>query len=808
LDNHDAIKPGAGVTSAAPADTSPTLGDWFKRNGPALVLLAGLFVFLYIWFDWEPGDLWSIVKVILGLGLVIFIHELGHFAVAKWCDVHVETFSIGFGPALPGCKFKYGETTYMIALFPLGGYVKMVGEGSDTEEDEEDPRSFKNKSVWQRMAIISAGVVMNVILAFVCFIVVFQGPGKKQNSAVIGMVVPGSPAWEQQVPTGAWVHQIGTAHEPLYYADLLEEVMASSKGQQLPLVYSVPPQQPRSKEVILTAVKGENNDRPMIGVYGPARLKFPPKRHMRGHDHPVYLASAAVRAEPPFEFEDEIIGSSDPEHPSREWRTLPDDPRGAPPRQKDYFAFARRMRDLAGKPVVVRVKRKGSKEVSIHVPPAYHLTFGLRMQMGQITAVRLNDPKRLKWGVLGPPVVKSAKRWGDIIEQVRVTEPDGKRTVFWFPGGDGDEVHAKPRRGGNFNVQRIDPARLRYELQRWAARVQKNLEERRRELELLWYELQRWAARVQKAARKKDRKPNLKVTLLVRRFNNKNGNDAVPKKLQIDWDARPKWKYAEEATNSSLDSPLALTELGIAYKVSTTVAGTDPRWTGDRKPPLKKGDVITKVTIWYINKKGKEEVYTTNKEDLAADQWAFFWYSYQHVPDVKKITVRVQGSQEDIDLEAREDESWPIAERGWILTPDQRMQRADSVGEALLMGLKDTYGKISQVYKVLRGIITGRISAKNLGGPITITRVAFAIAGENFWEFIYFLGLISINLAVVNFLPIPVLDGGHMIFLIYEKIRGKPASEQVRSGATIVGLLLILSLMVFVIILDINRLNQ
>src|SRR5213596_3310574 len=103
----------------------------------------------------------TVALVALGLGLVIFIHELGHFLAAKWCDVHVETFSIGFGPPLPGCSYTWGETTYMIALIPLGGYVKMVGEGGDTEENEDDPRSFKNKTVYQRMLIISAGVIMN-----------------------------------------------------------------------------------------------------------------------------------------------------------------------------------------------------------------------------------------------------------------------------------------------------------------------------------------------------------------------------------------------------------------------------------------------------------------------------------------------------------------------------------------------------------------------------------------------------------------------------------------------------------------------
>ena len=74
-------------------------------------------------------------------------------------------------------------------------------------------------------------------------------------------------------------------------------------------------------------------------------------------------------------------------------------------------------------------------------------------------------------------------------------------------------------------------------------------------------------------------------------------------------------------------------------------------------------------------------------------------------------------------------------------------------------------------------MIIGRIAVDNLGGPLTIAYGTYRFAGMDFAEFVFFLGLISINLAVVNFLPIPVLDGGHMVFLIYEKLRGKPASE-------------------------------
>ncbi|TMQ35271.1 MAG: hypothetical protein E6K70_03135 [Planctomycetota bacterium] len=103
-------------------------------------------------------------------------------------------------------------------------------------------------------------------------------------------------------------------------------------------------------------------------------------------------------------------------------------------------------------------------------------------------------------------------------------------------------------------------------------------------------------------------------------------------------------------------------------------------------------------------------------------------------------------------------------------------------------------------------MIMGRVSVDSMGGPILIATVAYDIASENVYSLIFFLGMISINLAVINFLPIPVLDGGHMVFLIWEKIRGVPASQTVQVAATYVGLLVILALMVFTFWIDITRL--
>src|SRR5262249_17513349 len=193
--------------------------------------------------------------------------------------------------------------------------------------------------------------------------------------------------------------------------------------------------------------------------------------------------------------------------------------------------------------------------------------------------------------------------------------------------------------------------------------------------------------------------------------------------------------------------------------------------------------------------------------DLKSHQWARVFFALQHLQDYRRIELKVEreGETEEIELTTQPDRQWPLYDRGFMFMPDQRRHRADSLMGALGLGMQDTYRQILQVYSTVRGMITGRISPKNLNGPITIGKVAYKIAGVDIWEFIFFLGMISINLAVVNFLPIPVLDGGHKVFLIYEKIRGRPPSEAVRVAATYVGLAMIGSLMVFGLWMDVKR---
>lgn len=134
----------------------------------------------------------NIIPFVVLLSILVFVHELGHFLVARLCGVRVEVFSIGFGKKL--LSYKKGDTVYCVSMIPLGGYVKMFGEqGGDVVPESERSVSFTHKNVWQRIAIVLAGPLMNLFFA----ILVFGGIsyfGEETRSARIPDVVAGSPA--------------------------------------------------------------------------------------------------------------------------------------------------------------------------------------------------------------------------------------------------------------------------------------------------------------------------------------------------------------------------------------------------------------------------------------------------------------------------------------------------------------------------------------------------------------------------------------------------------------------------------------
>tara|TARA_Y100001935_G_scaffold228887_1_gene208188 strand:+ start:1173 stop:2840 length:1668 start_codon:yes stop_codon:yes gene_type:complete len=131
---------------------------------------------------------------VLLLGLLVFVHELGHFLVAKWCGVRVEVFSLGFGKKL--LQYKHGDTTYCISMIPLGGYVKMFGDNFAAEvSEEEKSHSFIHKPVSQRIAVVLAGPLMNLFFAIFLFTAI-GFIGDRQPAAVVGDIASTTQAYK------------------------------------------------------------------------------------------------------------------------------------------------------------------------------------------------------------------------------------------------------------------------------------------------------------------------------------------------------------------------------------------------------------------------------------------------------------------------------------------------------------------------------------------------------------------------------------------------------------------------------------
>ena len=139
----------------------------------------------------------TIILTILILGILIFVHELGHFLAAKLVGIRVHEFALGMGPLL--VARKVGETTYSLRAFPIGGFNRMAGMEPG---EADDPRGFNKKSVGQRMGVIAAGSLMNFVLAIIFFIVVFMGIGVASNSNMIAGVTEGSPAQQAGLQAG------------------------------------------------------------------------------------------------------------------------------------------------------------------------------------------------------------------------------------------------------------------------------------------------------------------------------------------------------------------------------------------------------------------------------------------------------------------------------------------------------------------------------------------------------------------------------------------------------------------------------
>lgn len=201
----------------------------------------------------------TLLATVFVFGLLVFVHELGHFLAAKATGMKVEEFAIGFGPVL--YQQRDGETLYSLRLIPLGGFNKIEGM---SEEEATDARSFANKSIIARMFVIAAGSAMNFILPVFLFFIVFMANGYEQplEQAIIGKVVPNAPAAQAGLQAGDKVLKINEKNIA-NWKELVTVLNANPSNTSLNFTINT---QGQEKVVQLTPKYDEQSKRNLIGI--------------------------------------------------------------------------------------------------------------------------------------------------------------------------------------------------------------------------------------------------------------------------------------------------------------------------------------------------------------------------------------------------------------------------------------------------------------------------------------------------------------------------------------------------------------
>ncbi|MFH2093082.1 MAG: RIP metalloprotease RseP [Pseudomonadota bacterium] len=211
----------------------------------------------------------SLLAFIVVIGILVFIHEFGHFLVARLCGVGVEVFSLGFGPKI--LTKRMGRTQYCISAIPLGGYVKMVGEDPGSAINlEDESASFTHKKLWQKSLIVAAGPVFNFLLAILIFYFLYQFAGLYLSKPVVGKIMDNSPALAADIQPGDVIKKINQKEVESFEDVAL--IINSGKGQALDVVLlrdgrlldkTITPMISKGKNAF-----GEEIDKYVIGIVG------------------------------------------------------------------------------------------------------------------------------------------------------------------------------------------------------------------------------------------------------------------------------------------------------------------------------------------------------------------------------------------------------------------------------------------------------------------------------------------------------------------------------------------------------------
>lgn len=718
-------------------------------------------------------SLFNLLVVIIGFGLVVFIHEMGHFLTARWAGIRVFAFSLGFGPAVVSwrkglgwrrgsseeeyvelvrqaqgergdarerardlLRGKVSPTEYRLNALPFGGYVKMLGQNDIAPEATATaPDSYLAKPIWKRMIVISGGVVMNLILALAIFMFVFF-VGIETEPAKIGMAQPGSPA---AVAVATNAKELGVTEAGLQPGDVVTRVNGRAPDEFNDIVMASAMTGPGER--VRLAVERE-------GVQGPLQFAITPER-----DQFTNLLDIGV--EPP--------------------RTL------TVPRE---YATERAAWDSMAAQVGLKGVEPGMTLVSVGGRTDLRTTGDL------IALARASGGKPLDL------VFQAADESGEGGARVEITANPQPQMMVDDADPDPEVLAPIEHLLGLMPVMRVGPI----------TESDRGYGQGLREGDIF----QRLGSvefpSVESGIREVKKHTGKPVDLVLLRADGSGSLERVALTVTVSDKGLIGFPPTDTGDTSAMVTlaPRALqrTKPGSpVYEPAMDAAITRPGSTlltiggqavsdfGDIRTAL-----IRATAGAYRTDAEQAEVELTLRPPLAAQ------------PDGSYATETVTATIPKDQLDRLHGLSWRLPFSTAIFGAEPFLLRATGPLDAIRMGFARTERMMAMTYLTLARVVQGTVKVDNLKGPVGIAHLGTQVASRGYIWLLFFMGLISVNLAVVNFLPLPIADGGQFLMLVYEGVRGKPLPLPVQNGITAVGLVMLVSMFLLVTYNDVAQL--
>jgi regulator of sigma E protease len=695
-------------------------------NAMLVVVLAAGVIYLA---GQNPAAARKILLVALGFGAVIMIHELGHFLIAKLCGIKIEMFSIGFPPTLlsfqktaKGIRVRFlpafggaeaaiaeddSGMEYCIGLIPFGGFVKMLGQSdSGAVEQTNDPRSFVNKPIWQRIAVVSGGVVFNAVGAMILFMALFLY-GLELTPPIVGEVVPNSPADVAGLKAGDRIVEIDGEK----FIDYMSIVLAAAfADKDRPVEMKVKKTDGSVAEVKLTSEKQIDVDNTSglraFGIGQPATLRV---SHYIKDPCEIETLYKDTGFRP-----DDVITALNSKALTKPWQL------------DEYTATA--LTPTAVLTVSRSYPAGGAKtSVQIDVPmdcspryPNFRNEFDLAnvySMVPRLKVLAVSEPS-VSTGLMNkikgwfapkestPPPVKTELQEGDIITRI------------------GDAVNPTYKDLRDQTISHKD-------------------------------------------------KP---LSLVVLR------KDPAGQLSPVTVVMEP--KVGENGRVMLGFTPV----LDMEHAV---VARTLELTSGPASLPIPAGAQITKVDGQAV--KSFYDVIRLIRQNNG-----------QRI-SIEYLTGADAGG---IGFDVPEQDAIHMQSIMLLTAPLEfykEIYKAKNPAQAIFWGVKRTWQFIEQSVLTFAGLFSKTVPVSSLSGPVGIASISYKMAGQSMADLLYFLGLLSSCLAVMNLLPLPIVDGGVILLLIIERVRGVPLNAKIQEVITWVGLVFLLSVFLWVTYNDILR---